>query len=195
MHLDSLHSTDTPRRAGYQDVLDAPPHVVAQIIDGALHMHARPASPHALAGGRLYAVLASRFGSRSGGSKGWRILYEPELHMGESDVDIIVPDIAGWRRDKIPQYPIAPYFTIAPDWVCEILSPSTRNIDLGSKRDIYARERVSHLWIVDPEAKTLEAYSLTDGEWEPIASFTGDNSVSVQPFEAIDFPLSELWPD
>ena len=115
--------------------------------------------------------------------------------MGESDVDIIVPDTAGWRRDRVPQYPIAPYFTIAPDWVCEILSPSTRNIDRGPKRDIYARERVSHLWIVDPEAKTLEASSLADGEWEPIASFSGDNSISVQPFEAIDFPLSELWPD
>jgi len=109
--------------------------------------------------------------------------------------DIIVPDLAGWRRETMPEYPDAAYCTTAPDWVCEVLSPSTRRIDLGGKGDIYAREGVSYIWFVDPEAKTLEALELRDGDWAHVATLADDAPVSLPPFDAITFPLDALWPE
>ena len=180
------------RKATYQDVLDAPPNMVAEIIDGTLHTQPRPASRHAWASSLLGGNLVSPFGMGRGGPGGWWIIDEPELHLGE---DIVVPDLAGWRRETMPEYPDAAYFDIAPDWVCEVLSPSTRRIDLGDKREIYAREGVSHLWFVEPNAKTLEAFELRDGQWVLLATLADDDPVSLPPFEAITFPLDALWPD
>ena len=180
----------TPR-ATYQDVLDAPAHTVAQVIDGVLHTMPRPAIRHALAGSGLMQ-LSGLFQFGCGGPGGWWILYEPELHL---DDDILVPDLAGWRRERLPVMPDDAYFTLAPDWVCEILSPSTRKIDLGPKRDIYAREGVRHLWLVDPEVRSLEAFALRSGEWVSLGMLEGNDPVSLPPFEAVSFPLSTLWGD
>ena len=180
----------TPRTPGYQDVLDAPPHKVAQIIAGTLHTHPRPASPHALASSGLGARVVPPFNYGNGGPGGWWILDEPELHLG---ADILVPDLAGWRRATLPRFPRATFFTVAPDWVCEVLSPATRRIDTGPKRTIYAREGVGHLWFVDPDARTLNAFCLRNGHWHAIAALSGDAAVSVPPFEAISFDLSDLW--
>ena len=149
-------------RATYQDVLDAPPHRVAEIIDGVLYTQPRPASPHALATSSLGSDLIAPFQFGRGGPGGWWIIDEPELHLGE---DILVPDLAGWRRERMPAYPDVAYFTLPPDWVCEVLSASTRRIDLHGKRPIYAREGVAHLWLVDPVDRTLEAFELRAGEW------------------------------
>ncbi|MCY3671149.1 MAG: Uma2 family endonuclease [Alphaproteobacteria bacterium] len=179
------------RRASYRDVLDAPPHMVAEVVEGALHMQPRPASRHALAGLSLGDELVSPFQKGRGGPGGWWIVVEPELHFGE---DIVVPDLAGWRREQMPDYPDVPYFTLAPDWVCEILSPSTRKFDLEEKRPVYARESVGHLWLVDPGAKTLEAFALEDGTWAPAGAARNDEPVSFPPFEAVSFPLGALWP-
>ena len=107
----------------------------------------------------------------------------------------MVPDLAGWRRETMPEYPDAAYFDIAPDWVCEVLSPSTRRIDLGDKREIYAHKGVRHLWFVDPNAKTLEAFELRDGQWLLLATLTDSDPVSLPPFDAITFPLDALWPE
>ena len=126
---------ESPRRATYQDVLDAPAHLVAEIINGTLHTHPRPASRHALATSNLGDELVSPFGKGRGGPGGWWIIDEPELHF---DDEIVVPDLAGWRRERMPEYPDTAYFTLAPDWVCEALSPSTRKVDLHEKRPIYA---------------------------------------------------------
>ena len=104
----------------------------------------------------LGVVLVIHFHFGDGGPGGWWIIDEPELHLSE---DIVVPDIAGWRRVRMPEIPTTAYFTLVPDWVCEVLSPSTRKFDLGGKRAVYAREGVRHLWLVDPDDRSLAAYS------------------------------------
>ncbi len=179
-------------QATYQDVLDAPAHKVAEIIAGTLHTHPRPAMRHAWASSRLGRRIGSPYDDDVDGPGGWWIIDEPELHLGE---DILVPDLAGWRRETMSVYPDTAYCTVAPDWACEVLSPSTRQIDMTAKRDIYAREGVSHLWFVDPDARTLEAFELRDGQWLLTASLADNALVSVAPFDAISFPLGALWPD
>ena len=178
-------------RATYQDVLDAPPHQVAEIVAGVLYATPRPAMPHALAASLLVSQLIVPFHLGRGGPGGWWIVVEPELHLGD---DILVPDLAGWRRTRMPSYPETAYSTLAPDWVCEILSPSTRRLDLEAKRPVYAREGVRHLWLVDPAGRTLEAFELTAGEWSRIATVADDAVVQIPPFEAASFSLADLWP-
>ncbi len=181
-----------PRRATYQDVLDAPEHMVAEIIHGALELHPRPASRHARAHSVLLGEIGSPFDRGRGGPGGWWILTEPELHRGE---DVLVPDLAGWRRERMPTYPDAPWFDLAPDWACEVLSPSTRRLDLTDTRAIYAREGVSHLWLVDPLARTLEVFGLRDGAWVLLGALKDDEGVRLPPFDALEWPLGALWPD
>ena len=181
----------TSARATYQDVLDAPPHMVAEIVDGKLYTHPRPAPPHALASSELGISIGPPFHRGRGGPGGWWILFEPELHLGG---DIIVPDRAGWRRERMPALPTKAYFTLVPDWVCEVLSPSTRKLDLGGKLRVYAREGVAYHWFVDPDARSLAAYQLRDSQWELIDELYGDATVSLQPLDAIQFSLSDLWP-
>lgn len=179
-----------PPRATYQDVLDTPEHMIAEVIDGVLHTQPRPASKHALAMSVLGGELVSPYQRGRSGPGGWWIIIEPELHLGEQ---IVVPDLAGWRRERMPDYPDTPYFTLPPDWVCEILSPSTRRIDLYKKRPIYARAGVSHLWLIDPAARGLEAFTLRGGEWVLTATLDGEADVSTPPFDATTFPLAALW--
>ncbi len=180
------------RQATYQDVLDAPPRKVAEVIAGTLHTHPRPAMLHAWASSILGGSLVNPFSLGSGGPGGWWIVFEPELHLG---AEIVVPDLAGWRRETMPEYPDAAYCTIVPDWVCEVLSPSTRRLDQGEKRSLYAREGVLHLWFVDPDARTLEAFELRERQWLLLATLTDDAPVSLPPFDAITFPLYALWPE
>ena len=181
----------SPPRATYQDVLDAPPHRVAEIVDGVLHTSPRPAAPHALATSRLGGEIGPPFDRGRGGPGGWWIIHEPELHLGE---DILVPDLAGWRRERMPDYPQAAYFTLPPDWVCEVLSPSTRKLDLHGKRPVYARAGVRHLWPIDPIDRTLEAFELHRHQWLLIATARDDDPVSIRPFDAVTFDLGDLWP-
>ena len=180
----------TPR-ATYQDVLDAPAHRVAEIVDRTLHVSPRPPSLQALAKTSLVAGLGPAFCFGRGGPGGWRIMHEPELHLGE---DILVPDIAGWRRERLPSIPETWGGVIAPDWVCETMSDSTREFDLNAKRPVYAREGTLHLWLVEPTDRTLEAFELREGQWVRIASVKDDDPVSIRPFDAITFSLGDLWP-
>ena len=180
-----------PRRATYQDVLDAPPDMVAEVVGGTLRTQPRPAALHARASSGLGAKIGGPFDYDRDGPGGWWIIDEPELHLGD---DILVPDIAGWRRERMPEYPDMAYFTLAPDWVCEVLSPSTRALDQGEKRMIYAREEVYHLWFVDPDIRTLEVFELSGRRWILVDTLTGDAAVSLPPFEEISFSLGDLWP-
>ena len=179
------------RPATYQDVLDAPPHQVAEVLAGTLYTHPRPAMRHARASSVIGAKVGPPFDYDDDSPSGWWILDEPELHLG---ADIVVPDVAGWRRETMPDYPDAAYCTIPPDWVCEVLSPSTRRIDQNEKRTIYARDGVSHLWFVDPDAQTLEAFELRKGQWVLLTTLSDDAAVSLPPFAEITFPLNALWP-
>ena len=181
----------TRHPATYQDVLDAPPNMVAELVRGALHLHPRPASLHAYAGSMLGVRVGSPFHEGEGGPGGWWIIDEPELHLGE---DVLVPDLGGWRRERMPEYPDAPWFGLAPDWVCEVPSPGTRRLDLTAKREIYGASGVGHLWFVDPAARTLEAFELRGGVWALVAALKEDNEVRVPPFEAVAFSLAALWP-
>ncbi|WP_419737610.1 Uma2 family endonuclease [Ruegeria sp.] len=125
--------------ATYKDVIDAPPNMVAQILDGTLHTHPRPAFLHGRAAYLIGGELMHPFDRGDGGPGGWWILFEQEIHLGD---DVIVPDLAGWRRETMPEPPETPFVAIAPDWACEVLSPSTRQIDLGPKRNICKRNEV-----------------------------------------------------
>ena len=191
MAQSAARKRESTRRATYQDVLDTPAHRVAEIVDGTLYTHPRPAMPHALASSALGNDLGNPFQFGRGGPGGWWIIDEPELHLGE---DILVPDLAGWRRDRMPDYPDTAYVTLPPDWVCEVLSASTRRLDLQEKRPVYAREGVGHLWLVDPADRALEAFELHDGQWLLIATAKDDDPVGIRPFDAITFSLGDLWP-
>ena len=188
----NTHAAPSPP-ATYQDVLDAPRHIVAEIANGRLHLHPRPASRHARASFRMAGRLDPSFqGGGADGSDGWHFAIEPELHFAS---DVLVPDLAGWRRARMPVYPDVPYFTLAPDWVCEILSPSTRRFDPTEKRALYGGNGVAHLWLVDPDARTLEAFRLEAGAWVLTAALGEGNEVRAEPFETIGFPLEALWPE
>ena len=191
MARSATHEHVPTRRATYHDVLDAPAHLVAEVIDGTLSTQPRPAMPHARASSVLGRRIGGPFDDDIAAPDGWWIIFEPELHLNEN---ILAPDLAGWRRERMPKYPVSAYATLAPDWVCELLSGSTRRLDLHEKHPIYAREGVPCLWLVDPTDRTLEAFELHDGQWLLIASAKDDEPVSIRPFDAITFSLGDLWP-
>jgi Uma2 family endonuclease len=180
------------RRATYEDVLAAPRHLVAEIIDGELRLHPRPALPHAAATTALSDELGPPFKRGRGGPGGWILLYEPELHLGG---DVLVPDLAGWRRERLAVLPNDAYLTLAPDWICEVLSPSTTKMDRAEKLPIYARERVRHAWLVDPLARILEVLRLDGDNWTLLAVHKDDARVRAEPFEALELELGVLWAD
>lgn len=176
--------------ATYADLEALPDHVVGELIGGELFVSPRPAVPHAIAGTRLGGELSVRFDRGSGGPGGWIILFEPELHFDE---DALVPDCAGWRRERMPKPPRTAAISLAPDWVCEVLSPSTYGLDRGAKLPVYARQGVRHVWFVDPVARTLEVLSLEGGRYTLMVTHTGKAPVRAEPFEAIELDLAFLW--
>ena len=175
----------------YQDVIDASPHQVAEIIDGILYMNSRSESRHAFASSGIGNRIGPPYHYGNGGPGNWWIIDGPELHLG---YDILVPDLAGWSHLQMPQYPDVAYFSQVPTWICEVLSPSTRALDLGVKREVYAREGVVFLWLVDPDTRTLEAFRLTEGKWLLLNTLTGNDRVCLPPFFDTSFYLGDLWP-
>lgn len=177
------------RRATFDDLVAVADSLVAEIVDGELH--ASPAPPSRLAscaialGGMLLRGLA-----RSAGPESWQVLPTPELHLG---ADLLVPAVAGWRRSRLPELPGTAYFAVAPDWVCEI--PSVGTASLRARRmAIYAGEGVSHAWLIDPVARTLEVRRVEDGGWRDVGTFVGEQIVQAEPFETVELPLAALWP-
>ena len=180
------------RRATYDDLLKVPDTLVAEILDGELFTSPRPASPHAQASSVLRGVL-DPFARQIGGPGepgGWWILFEPELHFG---ADVLVPDLAGWRRERMPVLRNVAYFELAPDWVCEVVSPSTARVDRVHKVPIYAREGVSHLWLVDPLQQTLEVFRLEGRHWVLMSTHGGAETVRAAPFEALELEMGRWW--
>ncbi len=176
------------RGATYDDLREVPDHFVAEMFDGDLYAFPRPALPHANAASTLLAEIHRSFHRKD--PSGWVILLEPELHFGK---DVLVPDIAGWRRTRLPNVPDEAYLTLAPDWICEVLSKSTEAVDRGKKLRIYAREGVAHAWLVDPLARSLEVLSLEVRRWMQLGRYAGEAKVRAAPFDAIEFELGALW--
>jgi Uma2 family endonuclease len=178
--------------ATYEDIEALPVGWVGEILEDELVASPRPAVGHAHAAYMLGGWLAHPFSLGQGGPGGWWIIPEPELHLGR---DIVVPDLAGWRRERLPRPPSPeePFVTLAPDWVCEVLSPSTRVVDRERKLPLYHREGVAHAWLVDPLARTLEIFRREPSEWRLLATHAGAETVHAEPFDAVPLGLGVLW--
>lgn len=188
--------TDSPkpgkRAATYEDVLRAPDDRTAQVLEGQLILTPRPRLEHQTAAGALRGALDPFIRKPGGpnGPGGWWILMEPEVHLQR---DILVPDVAGWRRDRMPEGPRGPYATLAPDWICEIISPSTAGHDRMVKMRIYARENVGHVWLVDPAMRTIEVFRLKGEEWVLAQTAFGSAPERLEPFAEVELDLSRWW--
>jgi Uma2 family endonuclease len=178
------------RRATYEDLLKVPDSMVAEIVDGELYASPRPAPRHSVAASVLVTNLNGPFQQGKGGPGGWWILMEPELHMAD---DVLVPDIAGWKREHLPQIPDVAYFTIPPQWICEVVSPSTAKLDRTKKLAIYARERVAHAWLVDPLQRTQEILRRDGDRWVAVATHRDAETVRAEPFDEVAIELPAVW--
>jgi Uma2 family endonuclease len=180
------------RPATYEDLVALPDIVVAEILDGELYSSPRPAFRHARASSSLGVRIGGPYDHGLGGPGGWWILDEPELHL---ERDVVVPDLAGWRRSRLPHAPETAFVSLPPDWICEVLSPSTATIDRAKKLRVYAREQVAHAWLIDPIARTLEVLRLENGRWTILATHVGAEVVRAEPFTAVNLDLASLWAD
>ena len=178
----------------YAQLEALPENLTGEIMNGRLYTQPRPASPHALAGSGLGMDIGGAYHRGRGGPGGWWILDEPEIHFIR-DTEVLVPDLAGWRRERMPRLPRDHRFEVVPDWVCDILSPSTAKTDRVTKMPVYARHGVPYLWLVDPLLHTLEAFALRDGRWTVIGLFQEQDLVTVEPFAEIALELGGLWAD
>lgn len=180
------------RQELYEAYQQVPAHQFAEIVNGTLYVMPRPAPRHANASSMLGGELSGPFQRGKGGPGGWWILDEPELHLVEREP--MVPDLAGWRVERMPSLPETSFFTLVPDWVCEVLSKSTEALDRNEKLPLYAAHGVRHVWLLDPIAKTLEVHTLGDeARWREVRTHHGDIAVRAPPFEAIELDLAALW--
>ncbi len=179
------------RPATYADIEALPPNMVGEILFGVLHAMPRPGPRHGLAANRLSHAVTGPFDLGQGGPGGWIFLVEPELHLGEH---VVVPDIAGWRRERLTPFPETAFIATPPDWLCEVLSPSTAALDRTDKLAVYAQFGVAHCWYVDPLARTLEVMTLTGGNWLLLAAFKNDDVIAAPPFASHSIGLAVLWP-
>ncbi|MEM6731598.1 MAG: Uma2 family endonuclease [Myxococcota bacterium] len=181
------------RQASYADIEALAENQVGELIAGDLVVSPRPSGPHARASSVLGMELGPPFDRGRGGPGGWVILDEPELHLGP---DVLVPDLAGWRIERLPAIPQDHRFKVAPDWVCEVLSPSSARYDRVAKLNIYLREQTAHVWIVDPRSRTLEVFRHQGENWLLERTFSdeaGHKRVRAEPFSAVEIELAALW--
>ena len=176
--------------ATYADLEALPSNLVGEIVSGRLIASPRQAPRHAQASSDLGVLLGGPFRLGRGGPGGWWILDEPELHLGQ---DVQVPDLAGWRRERLPRLPETAYFDLVPDWVCEVLSPSTERLDRGEKLSVYRREQVAHVWLVSPLARTLEVMRLTSEGFLLVGVHSAPGVVRAEPFDAVGLDLALLF--
>jgi Uma2 family endonuclease len=186
----NMHARTRPSL--YEQLEALPEGLTGEILDGQIYTQPHPSLPHGLAASSLVDELVRPFQKGRGGPGGWCIIAEPELHFIH-DIEVDVPDLAGWRRERMPLLPEGHRVTVVPDWVCEILSKSTTSVDREVKMPIYARFGVPYAWLIDPRARILEAYALEAGSWREIGRFAGSDRVSVAPFDAVTINLADLW--
>ena len=190
--LKSKRVTDGPhkRNATYADIDALPEGKVGQLIDGDLYICGRPRIRHSVAITSLLLELGRGIADRS--TKGWIILLEVEIWFGKNRKNLLVPDLAGWRRERMPQIPDVQTLDLAPDWTCEGLSPSTARLDKGRKRDVYAKHRVGHLWYADPKLQTLEVFTLDGASYRATQTGGGNQRGVFAPFTH-EIDLAKLW--
>jgi Uma2 family endonuclease len=177
-------------KATYDDLIRVPDDKIAELVDGELNASPRPRVRHSRAIGCLFQVLNETYDARGKGRGGWWLLIEPEIHLGD---DVFVPDIVGWRTSTLPELPDEPWIETVPDWVCEVLSPSTGDWDASVKLPAYARHGVPFAWLVDPGAHVFRSFARRDGEFELVDTWTGNCAVSTVPFEDFALELSGIW--
>jgi Uma2 family endonuclease len=178
--------------ATLDDLDKLPPTWRGEIIDGTLYAFPRPRFAHADIEAFVVADLKHPFQSGRGGPGGWWILVEPGIEVPRAPE--FSPDVAGWRREKLPHRPRKnESITVAPDWVCEVLSPSTRSYDLVVKRRFYAEIGVSHLWYIEPDGCVLIVSKLVDGKWVELGVHGRDEKVRAEPFDAVEIDLAAWW--
>lgn len=178
------------RDATYEDLMQVPENQVAEIIHGQLYVWPRPGGMHARFASALGMDIGPPYDRGRGGPGGWWILDEPEVHLSEH---VLVPDLAGWRRERLPVIPRDHIFTVPPDWVCEVLSPSTARVDRAKKLPIYVRHEVDYAWIVDPVIQTVEIMHRVTNHWIVEAVFGGDDVMRAAPFEEAVIDLASIW--
>ncbi|MBF0099990.1 MAG: Uma2 family endonuclease [Desulfobacterales bacterium] len=176
--------------AEYDDLYNIPENMIGQIINGELIVMPRPSPKHAGTLSNLTIEIGPPYKLGRGGPGGWIILDEPEIKLGQ---DIFVPDLAGWKKEKLPQPPSTNYISVPPDWICEVLSPSTEKTDRARKMPIYAQFQVGHLWLIDPIEKILEIFKLIHNQWTVLSIYAEDDKVKGEPFQEIDIDLKNLW--
>ena len=176
----------------YEKLEELPEGLNGEIIDDQLYTEPRPRPHHAVGASNLGAELIGPYSRGRGGPGGWWIVHEPEIHFVHKRV-VVVPDLAGWRRERLPSIPDDPHFATFPDWVCEVLSPSTRSKDRELKMPLYARYGVPYVWLLDPKTYTLETYTLRGAELALTGTYGPESSPAPAPFEAVSFRLADLW--
>lgn len=176
----------------YPQLEALPEHLRGELINGRLVATPRPSGRHAIASAGLGMDIGSAYQRGRGGPGGWWILDEPELHL-ERDRLVVIPDLAGWRRERMPVPPADHRFTVVPDWVCEVLSPTTARRDRAEKMPLYARYAVEWLWLVDPLTQVLESYQRHQGQWLQLANYAGEAECRIPPFTEMVIELAALW--
>ena len=176
----------------YEKLEALPEGLNGEIIDGQLYTEPRPRPRHEIAASNLGAELIGPYSRGRGGPGGWWIIDEPEVHFVRK-TEVVVPDLAGWRRERLPAIPDDTHFEAIPDWVCEVLSPSTRSKDRELKMPLFARYGVPYVWLIDPTTYTLETYELRGAELIQSGTFGPASSPAPPPFSAAQFRLADLW--
>ena len=185
--------TSAPRLATYADLEALPEDVKAEIFDGVIETQPGPMLPHGRTQGVISSVVGMPYdygGGSGGGPGGWWIIVEVDVQLGPHRV--VRPDLSGWRRERLPKPTVRP-IRVVPDWVCEIVSPSSASRDRVTKRRYYAEHGVAHYWIVDPEARTLEALELRDGAWHELGPFDDADTTRIPPFDAVEIAVGQLF--
>lgn len=181
------------RTVAYEDLYAIPEHMTGEILGGELVATPRPSRRHAFAASSLDKKIGPFYQFGEGGAPGgWIILFEPEIKLGN---DLVVPDLAGWRKERFPFDEEHNWISAAPQWICEVLSPSTVHADKIRKMPIYARYGVEHIWLVDPAVRSMDVFKLELGRWFLLGSYAGDDKVRAGPFQEIEFDLGCLWID
>lgn len=183
-------SEPAKKLAAYSDLYTIPENMVGEIVDGELFATPRPSARHTHAASVLGSEIGPPYHLGRGGPGGWIILDETEIMFGEH---LLVPDLAGWKRERFPGVPKDNWISVAPDWVCEILSPATARLDKVRKMPIYARHEVPYLWLIDPAARILDVFGLQLGRWLLFATFAEDDKVRADPFAEVEIELKNLW--